>query len=293
LLNQMNTLLGWVVHRYTPAMTSQDALQRLLDLRARTPELRQHDDMLVRTRAEYRRNAEASARQAASQNDGTEVLSGADRADLAAWIASMSGYWTEQHQLEALDDFVVDLPYQDVLRILGEEGFTAIGTTDVPEHHHIDYLLDDDGLFAVLYSEYSTLRPGPRPNILRVFGNVEVIDMGLWRSAWFSREMILVEWPDGRLYSGDVVFCFPRGNLGSSIDGSFRVQLALLRAATHVVTPWQAPAITTWLGPDSPPGMIDSPREEIVRVSRSNTREALLQLPEHVHARLGPLLLQH
>src|SRR5205807_292416 len=103
-----------------------------------------------------------------------EVITGADRLPVAAWLAVMGGWWTSQESLHALDDLVAGLPLDDVLRVVGEEGFTQVGERDYQDDLQV-FLLDEDGLLAEVFAP----REGtgtPTPWSLTIYGNREILD---------------------------------------------------------------------------------------------------------------------
>ncbi|MGW4527853.1 hypothetical protein [Amycolatopsis sp. NPDC004378] len=257
-------------------------------LRDQTPPLPVLDpqDWMGQLAADRRQAAEKAVRESIAEltqdRIGPEVISGSERVELAAWLTRITRWWTPQETLAALDDLVAGLALDEILCICRSEGFAQVAETERDGDRFV-WLLDDDGLLGLVYLARDRTGP-PQPWSLTVYGNRMVEDPGLWiwNAGCMSKHEVL---PDGRwIVVGD-----RRWHLRypSSSGGSFRAALAMLRATTSPITPWQYPAIKTWIGPDSPHGMIGAPRDEIARTARGHTRDALAELPDHVRAVLG------
>lgn len=262
----------------------EHASARLRWLRDQTPPLPAPQHWMEKFADTRRRQAEQIVREHAHEHLGPEVFTGQERADLAAWLTRIGDWWTPQSTLAALDDLVAGLDLDAVLRICTSEGFELVAETDRDGDRFV-FLLDSDGLLAVVYLARGKAAP-PEPWSLTLYGNRLIEDIGLATLhpiQDLDRHDVL---SDGRWIVGGSIRWHLR--YASSTNGSFRASLALLRAASDPITPWQHPAITTWIGPDAPHGMINAPHEDIVRVARAHTRDTLAQLPDHVRAVLGP-----
>ena len=230
-----------------------------------------------------RRLAERSVRDEVLAESELAVITGPERADLAAWLVRVGGWWTPQEALAGLDDLVAGLDVAGVLRVCASEGFAQVGEHERHGDRYV-FLLAPDGLFGVVY--LARHRTGPRPWSLTIFGNRLVQDTGLFTACpantLHQHEVLL----DGRwIAAGSLRWHLSSPHYGR---GSLRAALAALRATSTAINPWQYAAVTTWIGPDTPHGMDDQPHDEITRAARTRTRNLLAHLPEPVRAVLGP-----
>jgi hypothetical protein len=215
----------------------------------------------------------------------TAVTSADERAELAGWVAEMTGWWTATESLHALDDLVAGLPLEEVSRICGEEGLHRVA--DWEDHGDLEvFVASDDGLLGALFVPADS--GGPAPWELRIFFNAEIADF-----AWFPRPAGTFRRVDGRrLATGSYGFHLRHA---SGAGRSLRVTLAALRASSRILTPWELPVYLS-LGPEMPRGMehyTDTAPEHAAALDQARmatNRAALDQLPAELRARYGPLL---
>ncbi|MFD9964889.1 hypothetical protein [Amycolatopsis sp. NPDC058986] len=222
------------------------------------------------------------------EDAGVKVVDGLERRDLMAWLAGMSGWFTPQSALAALDDLVAGIELDQLLRICAEEGLEQVAdVTDLVGDRYVFLLGEQDGLLGVVYvtEGYSgTVQPWS----LTLHGNAVVDDFGVFGCS--AVRMQHCGWlPDSRSVIGGEC----RWHLHSArySAGSLRVALAVLRASSIAIVPWRYPAVRTWFGPDAPRALVGDDSDATVAVSRANTAAMLEALPTRVHTVLGPRLM--